>query len=263
MHGRNAQFYFDKELESKAQDLLKENKSDVFKLTHDNNSVWLKNSRETKSHLPLKITSSIFNIKGLIPVEYKTKKESLCYEVSKLQALKKGGIPVPSVIGCNEQFFILEDTGKNIRSYLKDKNISDVESENTIEKCLNILSSIHNMGNYHAGSQVKNYTIKDNIVTAIDFEDSFPSSVSINDIQYRDIFLFLVSLTGLRRDIDYKEIIEIYKRNTNNKTIDQELKQAAWKLNFLIKIVELDSIYNRASQDTLCSYNLIKGLQQL
>lgn len=263
MHDRNIEFYFDKQLESRIQDLLKEKQSKVFKLDHGDSFVWLKKSRATKSNLLLKVVSSVCNIKGLMSVESKTKEEALCYEVSKLQSFKKSGIPVPEVVGCNKEFFVLENTGRNIRSYLRDENVSDIESENTIEKCLNILSSIHNMGDYHAGSQVKNYTIKDDIVTAIDFEDSFSSSININNIQYRDIFLFLVSLADLKREINYKEIIDIYKSNTNNKTIDQELKKAAWKLNFLTKMIEVNAINRRVGNDAIYSYNLIKDLQKL
>lgn len=263
MHNRNIEFYFDKQLESSIYDLIKEKKSKVLKIDHGDSFVWLKRSRATKSNLLLKVMSSICDIKGLMSVESKTKEEALCYEVSKLQYFKRSGIPVPEVIGCNKEFFALENTGRNIRSYLRDENVSNIESENTIEKCLNILSSMHNMGEYHAGSQVKNYTIKDDTVSAIDFEDSFSNSMNINDIQYRDIFLFLVSLTDLKREINYKEIIDIYKSNTNNKTIDQELKKSAWKLNFLTKIIEINAINNRVGNDAIYSYNLIKGLQKL
>lgn len=263
MYDTNVEFYLDKELEQRIEEQLKEGDCEVLKLLYKDDFVWIKQARETKSNNFHKFAYSITKIRGMMPVEDKTKEQTLYYEVSKIKRLKQKGIKVPSIIGCNKKLFALEDTGKDVRSYLSNKEIPIKEVESTIEKCTNILSVMHNADEYHGGPQVKNYTVKDGIISAIDFEDSFSKNVNLKDIKYRDFFLFLVSLAELRREVNYKEVIEIYKKNTNNLTIDKELKKVAWNLNFLVKIVEIEFLKKKFSKDVIYNYNLIKALQQL
>ena len=256
-------FYFFNtiELENIVEDVIKNNKQDVIQAKFDNNIIWIKRPRESKSNLLHKLSYSITKIKGLMPVESKTKDEALYKEVSKLKRLKEKNINVPKVLACREDLFVLEDTGTTIKSYLKSDSINSETLESTLEKTVKTLSLIHNNNEYHAGPQIKNYTIKNDIISAIDFEDSFNENINLKDIQFRDFFLFLVSLTELNKEVNYKEIINIYQKETNNPTVDKELKDIALKLNFLIKIVENKFLNKLFSKDVINNYNLFKTLQ--
>ncbi|PLY06076.1 MAG: hypothetical protein C0625_10620 [Arcobacter sp.] len=258
-------FYFfnDSILEEKILTILKENQSNVLIVDYKDDYVWLKRPRESKSTFLHKLFYNTTRIRGLMPVEDKNKQETLYHEVTKLKRLKGKGINVPEVLGCREDFFVLENTGKCLKNYLKEPFITDTFLENTLESCVDVLSSMHNSSEYHAGPQIKNYTLKEDTVSAIDFEDSFSKNIKLEDIQFRDFFLFLVSLTELNKEINYKEIINIYKKNTKNETIDKELKNIALNINFLTKIVEIEFLNKRFSKDVLNNYTLFKTLQQL
>jgi len=264
MTSNNLYFFKDEVLEKRIIEIVNENPKPVLIVDYNDDYVWLKRPKETNSNLFHKIFYFITRIKALAPVSYKTKEEALAFEVTKLQRLKGLGVNVPEVLGCRKDYFVLENTGKCLKNYLKESHISDDLLESILEKCVNVLSDIHNASEYHAGSQIKNYTLsEEGIVSAIDFEDSFSEKNNLEDLQFRDFFLFLFSLTKLKRDINYKKLINLYKKNTKKETINQKLKKIAQNMNFLTKIVEIEFIKKKASNDVIYSYNLIKILQQL
>lgn len=267
MDDKKIEFYIDTELKKVVEGVLevaiKENSTAVIQVEHEGKFYWIKRPREVSSNKFQKFAYNLTKIRGLIPVVEKTEKEVLFFEVSKLKQLKEKGINVPTVAGFQENYFVLEDTGKDVRSILRDKNTTLDEVEEILKKCVSLLAHIHKLNLYHAGAQVKNFTYKEGKVSVIDFEDSFDENASLKDIQFRDFFLFLVSLTDTWHEIDYKEIIDIYKNKTGNTTIDKELKKIAKRLNFLVRLVEFKPLYKHFSDDVLSNYKLIKTLQQL
>ncbi len=256
-------FFVTKELEESVLNKIKVNNKEIIKHTYNDETVWIKRPRATKSNIFHKMAYSLTNIKGLMPVESKTKEQTLIHEVSKLQRLKEKRINVPKVLGCNSEVFVLEDNGITIKSFLRNKELEKTVFENRLKDTLNLLIKIHNNDEYHGGPQVKNYTFKNGVVSAIDFEDSFDKSFKLEDIQFRDFFLFLFSLTELKKDIDYKEIIDIYMKETKKEGIDKELKSIALKLRFLTKIIENKLFYNLFFDDVINTYKLVKTLQKL
>jgi tRNA A-37 threonylcarbamoyl transferase component Bud32 len=258
-------FFKNKKLEKKVLETVSTNKGEVIKLDYKKGKkrVWIKRGRESKSNLLHKSAYFITRIKGLMPVEAKTKEKALKHEVEKLQKLRELGIRVPKVLGCKDDYFVLEDTGITLKEYLKNPDIDSETLHKTLMKCVKLLAKIHNASFYHAGPQIKNYTIKNNKIYAIDFEDSFDDKYDLKELQFRDFFLFLVSLTEVNKEIDYRKIIEVYKRKTNNQTIDQELKSIALKLNFLVKLVEFKPLQKYLDDDVMYNYKLFKILQEL
>lgn len=263
MSNKNLNSFKTKELEISILNEVEKNNKDIIKHNFNDEIVWIKRPRQTNSNIFHKMAYNMTKIKGLMPVEKKSKEQTLIHEVSKIQRLYEKGIKVPEVLGCNNNIFVLEDTGVTIKSYLRNKELNRNIFESKIKETLQLLINMHLKNEYHAGPQVKNYTIKNGIVYAIDFEDSFDSRFSLEDIQFRDFFLFLFSLTELKKDIDYKEIVDIYMRETKKIGIDKELKSIALKLNFLTKIVENRFLHNLFFDDVINTYKLIKTLQKL
>lgn len=199
MSNKDFNFFKTKELEISILNEIEKNNNDIIKHNFNNEIVWIKRPRKTASNIFHQMAYNITKIKGLMPVEKKSKEQTLVHEVSKIQRLHKKGIKVPEVLGSNNNVFVLEDTGITIKSYLKNKELNRNIFESKLKETLKVLIEMHLKDEYHAGPQVKNYTIKNGIVYAIDFEDSFDSRFSLTDIQFRDFFLFLFSLTELKK----------------------------------------------------------------
>ncbi|XOB61116.1 hypothetical protein ACMC56_10920 [Campylobacterota bacterium DY0563] len=263
MFNKDIYFFKSKELEEKILNIIENNKEFILHIEHDNKFYWLKRSSKSDSSLIHKLIYKTTKAKGLMPVVPSEKESVLYHEVTKLQRLKKKNINVPEVVACQKDFLVLEDKGVNLRKYIRHTQLETSKVEELIKKTVNVLAQIHNANEYHAGSQIKNYTLQDDLISAIDFEDKFSNDISLHDIQFRDFFLFLVSLSDLKKELDYKEIINIYKKLTKNETIDKELKVVANKFNFLAKIIETKFIYNKVSKDVINNYKLIRTLQEL
>ena len=253
----------DQELQKDIDRILTEKNKSVMGVEYKGRHLWLKQSKQTRSKGIQRLGYSVTRLKTLLPVEKKSAQKAMHFEVAKLQRLSQKGLQVPKVIGYNDRYFVMTDTGHDLHTYLKNDKFSLSYIESILEKCVTLLSRIHNAGEYHAGPQIKNYTIKNDRLYAIDFEDSFPGNCSLKDLLFRDLILFLISLSSLGRQVDYKSLVNIYKSLTRNNEIDTYAKKIAGRLNFIVKILETDTIYKQVSQDVRDACHLLKALQNL
>ncbi|CAG9001168.1 MAG: hypothetical protein CENE_03185 [Candidatus Celerinatantimonas neptuna] len=234
----------------------------IDRLQFDDHLIWIKRSEATRSNIFHKMFYRLSRLKVLIPVEHKTAHQSLEFEVSKLKSLAAIDVPVPRVVGHDTQFLFLKDTGTDLRQYLKNNELSQTHKEKTIIQALMVLCQIHNSGNYHAGAQIKNYTISEQGISAIDFEDSFANCYSLEDIQFRDFFLFLFSLTTISNDVIYQEAIDVYLSKTGNENIKVRLKKIARTTIPLLKTIEFlsNSKHLHLGHDVMGAYTLLSFL---
>lgn len=248
--------------ESRITDQMITDHKKIDRLQFDNHLIWIKCAEATHSNIFHKSFYRLTGLKILMPVERKTAHESLEYEVNKIKLLASVGVPVPHVVGHDTQFLFLEDTGTDLRQYLKDDALSQSDREQTIIQALMVLCQIHRSGNYHAGAQIKNYTISENGISAIDFEDSFASKYALDDIQFRDFFLFLFSLTSISNDAIYQEAIDVYLSKTGNENIKTRLKKIARSTIPLLKTVEFlsGSKHLHLGHDVMGAYALLSFL---
>lgn len=253
--------FFDKNLESFLINELKKKQTDIFNTTYKDKKIWLKTGRKTGSNILHYLTYFFSKNPIFVPVQRKSKKESIYHEVSKLMHLKKVFQNVPNVIGFNEDFFAIEDCGISLGEYIN-KETSKKNKEEVIKTALMNLVKLHNLGEYHGGSQVKNFTIKDDIIYLIDFEDSFKKCTDVKSLQFRDLFLFLFSLARQKVDIDYNEIIEIYMKGTNQYDIRDKFKSLIDSISFLMRLLKKKFIWNIVDKDTKSVYNLFLTLQR-
>ncbi|MFM2479867.1 phosphotransferase [Celerinatantimonas sp. YJH-8] len=228
-----------------------ENHKKIDQLEIDHEKVWVKRSESTHSNLFHRLVYRMTKLKILMPVENKTPSESLHFEANKLRFLAQQGIPVPEVIGYDTHFLYLSDSGTDLRDYLKQTVLTQGEKEIIITKALKVLCAIHNNGCYHAGAQIKNYTIQDDQVSAIDFEDSFSDKYRLEDIQFRDFFLFLFSLASFNNNIIYQEVIELYRSLTGNSDTRDRLKNMARKTTPLLKSIDFISARSYLGHDVM------------
>ncbi|WP_419767123.1 hypothetical protein [Arcobacter sp.] len=243
----------------------KKSSSEITSFFYNDKKYWLKKARATKSSLSHKIYYKFFKLELIVPVEEKTAKDALVFETNKLIKFKNLGIEVPTIIFKNEEFFILEDTGKNINSYIRKRDIKKEKMYYFIDKVILHLSKIHNNGEFHGGAQARNFTYKDNEINTIDLEDSFDKSIDIKLLQFRDFLLFLLSLTKTRAsfELDYNYIIEKYIFLTKNYTFKNKLNKLASKISFLIYLSDKKVINNILGRDVKSFFKLFKILKNL
>lgn len=126
------------------------------------------------------------------------------------------------------------------------------------------LALIHNNGLFHGGAQARNFTYKEGVIYAIDLEDSF-TNIPLEVLQFRDVLLFLLSLTKTRAsfDLDYNYIIEKYIELTNKKELKQSLKKLANKISFLITLSQINWINSLLGRDVKGFFKLFIILKKL
>jgi len=253
-------------LEKVAQKEAKINPLEIFSLIYQDKKYWVKKARAT---IPNKIQNYFYiflPLKLLIPSLFKNKKEALEYEVSKIEKFKSLGINVPNMLYKCEEFFILEDSGKSVNAFLRDENISKEKFNYFVEKLLIELSKIHNLKEFHGGSQTRNFTYKNEKVFVIDFEESFSENVNIKSLQYRDFLLFLLSFIKIKEpkfEVDYEFILRKYEDLTENKDIIKELKKFSKRLSFFIWLSEISFVKKRIGTDVINFFKLFKILNSM
>ena len=239
---------------------------EIFSFDFEGKKYWLKRARATKTNKIQKIFYKIFFFELLIPSLEKTPKDALVFETTKIEKFKKLGINVPNIVYKNEDFFVLEDNGKTIYSILRDKNLEENNFYFYIDLVLKELVKIHNFGFFHGGSQLRNFTFKENKVFVIDFEESFDVNIDIKTLQYRDILLFLlafINIKALSFKIDYEKIINRYLEISKNYEIKDKLLNFSGKLQFFLYLYKKEFIRKRVGRDVKYFFELIEILNNM
>lgn len=241
---------------------IKENpKVEIFSIEVDGKKVWVKRARSTGSNLLHKFVYLITKEPIVIPVAEKTPQEAVTFESSKLQRLAALSLPVPKVIESSEAYFILEDRGPTVQYLIKRALIDDPTE--IYMMIITELAALHNLNEFHGGSQIKNFTYVNDTIYFIDFEESFDEDTDIKSLQFRDLFLFLFSLSKLNLEIDYESLILRYITLTKNKDVIQKFHTLTSKVNFLIKVIENRTVWKYIDRDTKSVYRLLEKLKTI
>ncbi|RXJ87159.1 kinase [Arcobacter sp. CECT 8985] len=243
----------------------KNSNCDIHSFFYEDKKYWLKKARATKSSFSHKFYYKLFNLELITPVEEKSAKEALNFECNKLEKFKSLSINVPNVIFKNEDFFVLDDSGKSINSFIRKKDAKQSIIDFYINESIDAISEIHNKKQYHGGAQARNLTFKNNKVYVIDLEDSFDDSIDLKTLQFRDFLLFLLSLTKIRAkvEINYIKIIDKYIENTKNYDFKNRLQKLASKFSFLIKLSKNKFIKKILGNDVILFFKLFDILYNL
>ena len=93
----------------------------IFSFYFEEKLVLAKKARATKPDKIQKFFISSFPFWTTYSTYCKSSKEALFYEISKLEKFKELGINTPVIAYKCEDFFVLEDSGNSVNSYLKVK----------------------------------------------------------------------------------------------------------------------------------------------
>ncbi|MCT7635412.1 hypothetical protein N5U36_08115 [Aliarcobacter butzleri] len=242
------------------------NKNEIFSFNFEDKKYWLKKARETKPNRIQKFFYRIFPFELLIPALAKDSKEALLFETTKIEKFKELGINVPNIIYKNEHFFVLEDGGKTIYSILRDENIEEKNFYFYIDLVLKELAKMHSIGFFHGGSQLRNFTFKNEKVFVIDFEESFDENIDVRSLQHRDFLLFLLSFLKIKElsfKIDYEKIINRYLEISKNYEIKDKLLNFSGKLQFFLYLYKKEFIRKRVGSDVKYFFELIEILNNM
>ncbi len=194
-------------------EILKSNPR-VFKYDINGETVYVKKREKNKRHLGHILQNIVYKITKnpmLIPTVLSKSENEVLFEAGKILKLKNYEINVPDILFSCEDYFVMSDTGKNLKEYIK----SHIEKKNYyVEKALGELSELHRKNNAHGGSQIRNFTIKNEKISLIDFEEKIPEKY-IDEFKIRDLLVFILSLQKAGFDPDVKKICKIYEEKTS------------------------------------------------
>lgn len=176
-----------------------------------------------------KFLSDVLFIKILAPT-VNTKKNSE-HEAVKMNILKEKGVNVPKIFYSCPKYFILEDCGERLKDFVKREDVLD--KEHYLKKAIKSIAELHNLGFAHGGSQIRNFTVKNDEVYMIDFEEVIADKY-LHHIQFRDVLIFLISIATLDFKIDYLSILKHYEKHTiSQKEMINKIIKLITKMKFL------------------------------
>ncbi len=204
----------------------------VFKYVVDGESVYVKQREKNKKHIGHVLQGLLYKITRnpmLIPTVLSNSENEVVFESEKIKTLQKAGINVPVILFSDENYFVMSDTGESLKEYMK-ANIK--RKDYYIEKAIQVLAELHSKNFAHGGSQIRNFTIKNEIISLIDFEEKIPDKY-IKDFQKRDVLIFILSLQKGNFDPNVREICELYSKISLNTNIYNELKSFVLKFKWI------------------------------
>ena len=209
-----------------------ESKNRVLKYKVCDETVYIKKREHNKKHIGHLLQGILYKITRnpiLIPTVLSKNENEVLFEVQKIKELKLNQVNVPQILFSNEDYFVMSDTGESLKEYIK-FNIN--KKDLYIEKAVRVLAELHNKNFAHGGSQIRNFTIKNEVISLIDFEEKIPSR-HIEDFQRRDLLLFILSLEKAGFSPEIKKICEFYEKVSMNKKTYNELEIFLLKFKWL------------------------------
>ena len=236
-------------------------KKEVFAFEHGGKRFWLKRARRTGSNLLHHIAWQFSGLPLLTPVKRQSPRTALHHESEKLRRLRKKGIPVPTVLLVSDEFFVMEDTGESFNSAIKNDRLQPTAENYGL--LFRHLGELHRTGEYHGGSQIRNFTYREGQVSLIDFEENFAENISLETLQFRDLFLLLFSLAKDRHPLDYAAMADLYAETSGNNWAREHLRRLAEKTAPLEKVIAFPPLWRILDKDTKATYRLIGELKKL
>lgn len=236
-------------------------KREVLAFEYEGRRYWLKRARATGSNLLHHAAWRLSGFSLLTPVKRQDPRSALRHESQKLQQLQAKGIPVPRVHLVTDDFFVMEDTGPSFRAAIR-KGVLE-PSPQSYALLFRQLGELHRSGEYHGGSQIRNFTYREGRISLIDFEENFPDTVPLETLQFRDLFLLFFSLAKDRHPVDYAAMTDLYAETSGNAWAREHLRHFAQKAAPLGKIIAFPPLWKILDKDTKATYRLIGELEKL
>ncbi len=235
---------------------------EVFSFDFEGKRYWIKRARPTGSNLLHHAAWRATKLPLLVPAVRQSASEALRHESSKLRRLADRGICVPAVELVTEEYFVMEDNGTSLRKILREGREDDL-SRQLYRELFETLGRLHSIGEYHGGSQLRNFNYRGGNIAFLDFEEKFPESIPLKTLQFRDLFLLLFSLVKDRHPLDYSEAIGHYVRSSGNDWVVDELKKLTEKTRALEALVRFPPLWKILDKDSKATYRMIQEIRKI
>lgn len=180
------------------------------------------------------------------------------YEAEKINVLHRLGLQVPQVFSYSEDYLVIEDCGMRVDHYIR-RHIE--QGQEVLEKAVRTIAQLHHAGYCHGGSQIRNFTIKEQRVYLIDFEEEIPEDC-LGDFAFRDLLLFLQSLADLKDiEFDFKKIVDVYQRESGY-PVEERLLAYYRKLRFVRAFQPVSRLMGRDYHAMLFLVNLLQQFER-
>jgi tRNA A-37 threonylcarbamoyl transferase component Bud32 len=187
----------------------------VFKVTYNGHDCFVKLNTKSKRNNFHQLQRLIFALtrKPLFaPTVIADEKNIIVYEAEKLNALKQLGLHVPRVYSYSDRYMIIEDCGRNLSEMLK---VEPAKTQYYLEAAIRELAKLHKNGRCHGGAQIRNFTVKEDQIYLIDFEEEDKSEY-FEGLFLRDLIIFLESVIDNRiENFSITDLIAVYEQSSH------------------------------------------------
>jgi len=182
----------------------------VFSLDVAGARYYVKTTNVKNFHFGHRLQGLAYRLTGnplMIPTVFRDVPTAMKYEVKKLKRLREKQLPVPEVVYAEDRYFVTRDVGDPLHKVIKKHR--DKGQEYAL-RAIKTLAKLHRTDTAHGGAQLKNFTLKNDKVHIIDFEENVEQA-PLAEMQFRDILMFLLHLEGMGVAVDYKALTEAYE----------------------------------------------------
>lgn len=151
------------------------------------------------------------------------------FEAGRLETYFRAGLKVPKVLYVGDTYFVMTDVGSNLDWVLPGLK-DDAQRNLLVEQAIGALGSLHNAGFAHGGAQIRNFALKDGVVSLFDFEED-TQNAHLEDMQIRDLILLILSLIHRLGDMSPDWVCGVYDGDTSGKTfrkLGESLRRFRW-----------------------------------
>lgn len=202
----------------------------VFRHTIKDRSVFVKKRDLEKKHIGHHLQGILYRFTGepmLAPSVLSRNEDDVAYQVNKLRALRKAGIDVPEVLHVDADYFVMGETGEDLGNLLARQPHRATE---LLPKACAVMAGLHRKDFVHGGAQIKNFTVKGDTISLIDFEETYPPEHK-EAFKTRDVLIFLLSLERAHFVSDVHALCAHYERLSGREvhhTLCAFLSKYAW-----------------------------------
>lgn len=188
-----------------------------------NQLYWIKRrplSKKTVWHRLQNLSARLFALPIFFSTVCQNSRDSFTFEAERLALFTQHNIPVAQVELVNESFLITKNAGLMLEAHL-----NTLKDKADIHQCLQLaikaLRQLHQAGLCHGKPSPKDMTILDGRIHFIDLEEAPEQTMSLNEAQARDVWLFFhsIALYGETDPSLLVELFDVYRTGIENKTL--------------------------------------------
>ena len=154
------------------------------------------------------------------------------YEAQRLQTLHSHNLAVPTLLLTQPNYIVMDYCGQSIEPLLKDPQ----SLHYLAPRIVNSLVELHESNQWHGGAQVRNLTLKQDVLFRIDFEERVGDILPLELAQAYDV---LLCFNSLAKYLDYdvklgEQLLRQYLQQRQNPELQHALQQI---LNHLLRLI--------------------------